>query len=93
MALNIITLNVNGLRDDNKRASFLMWLCSLSTSFVVLQETHVISCSEADGWFCRYGFLVATSPGTVHSCGTVVLYRPIFHHRNVRRDSDGRFVL
>lgn len=93
MALNILTLNVNGLRDANKRAGLLMWLSNLSVSFVVLQETHVSSCSEADSWFCRYGFQVVASPGSLRSCGTVVLYRPIFHLCKVQRDNDGRFVL
>ena len=32
-------------------------------------------------------------PGTPRSCGTVVLYRPIFHLCRVQRDNDGRFVV
>ena len=93
MALKFVTLNVNGLRDANKRASLLHWLSHLSALIVCLQEVQVSSCSEGETWFLSHGFEVAVSPGSVHSCGTVILYCPIFHLLNVRRDSDGRFVL
>jgi len=92
-ALTFVTLNINGLRDANKRAGFLQWLSHLSASFVCLQETHVSSCAEAESWFSSYGFQVVSSPGSIHSCGTVVLYRPIFHLLNVWNDAEGRLVL
>lgn len=93
MALTFVTLNANGLQDANKRASLLQWISHLSASFVCLQETHVSSCSEAENWFVSYGFQVVTPPGSRHSCGTIVLYRPIFHLRNVWKDAEGRLVL
>ena len=40
MALTFVTVNVDGLRDANKRAGLLHWLSHLSASFVCLQETH-----------------------------------------------------
>lgn len=88
-----ITVNVNGLRDPNKRMSFLQWLSRLSADVVCLQEIHVFSCAEADSWFSPYGFLALTSPGSVHSCGSVVLYRPTFVLAKVSFDRQGRFVL
>ena len=93
MALNFVTLNVNGLRDANKRASLLQWLSHLSASFVCLQEVHTSSCDEAQRWFSSYGFEVVASPGSIHSCGTVLLYRPTFNLLKVTRDSVGRLVL
>jgi len=74
-----VSVNVNGLRDLNKRMSFLQWLSFLSADFVCLQETHVHSCAEADSWFSSYGFLALSSPGSVHSCGSVIRVGQIFH--------------
>ena len=65
---SFLTINVNGLRDHNKRLSFLHWLSHLAVDFVCLQETHVSSCSECDSWFSSYGFPVVSSPGTTRSC-------------------------
>ena len=88
-----LTVNVNGLRDPNKRMSFLQWLSHLSADFVCLQETHISSCTEAASWFSPYGFLVVASPGTVHSRGSVILYRSAFTLTKSVFDANGRFVL
>ena len=79
---SFITLNVNGLRDPNKRMSFLQWLSNLSVDFVCLQETHILSCAECESWFSSYGFMTVASPGSVHSCGIVILYCPKFELSN-----------
>ena len=93
MAVKIVTLNVNGLRDANKRLSLLHWLSHLSAGIVCLQETHAAFASEATSWFSSFGFQVVSSPGSIHSCGTAILFRPTFHLRNVWSDAAGRFVL
>ena len=90
---SFLTINVNGLRDHNKRLSFLHWLSHVAVDFVCLQETHVSSCSECDSWFSPYGFLAVSSPGTTRSCGSVILYRPTFILSKVAFDNEGRFVL
>jgi len=90
---SFLTINVNGLRDHNKRLSFLQWLSHLAVDFVCLQETHVSSCSECDSWFSSYGFLAVTSPGSTRSCGSVIQYRPTFTLSKVAHDNEGRFVL
>ena len=43
MALTVISVNVNGLRDGDKRLGFLQWLSHLSPSVVCLQGTHAVS--------------------------------------------------
>lgn len=63
---SFLTLNINGLRDPNKRLSFLQWLSHLSVDFVCLQETHILSCVECEAWFSSYGFMTFASPGSVH---------------------------
>ena len=93
MAFQLVTLNANGLRDVNKRMSFLQWLSHLSVDFVCLQEVHVLSANEANTWFSSYGWSSVVSPGSQHSCGTVLLFRPRFQISNSWFDSDGRFVL
>ena len=45
--------------------------------FICLQETRVSTCFECDSWFSSYGFLTVTSLGSTHSCGSVILYRPL----------------
>ena len=93
MAFQLVTLNANGLRDDNKRMGFLQWLSHLSIDFVCLQETHVLPADEANMWFSSYGWSSVVSPGSRHSCGTVLLFRPCYQILSSWFDSDGRFVL
>ena len=93
MALQIVTLNANGLRDENKRMGLQQWLGHLSVDFVCLQETHVLSANEAIAWFSSYGWSSVVSPSSRHSCGTVLLFRPRYQILNLWFDSDGRFVL
>ena len=73
MALSIISLNVNGLRDSSKREGLLQWLQSLSVTVDVasLQETHCTSDVECHSWFSSSGFSFALSP--VHAVLAVVL--------------------
>ena len=87
-----MTLNVNGLRDPNKRMSFLQRLTRASADFICLQETHVTSDSECFSWFSSLGFSILCSPGSSHSCGTVLLFRHSYSLRRSFTDSAGRFV-
>ena len=52
----------------------------------------MLSVEECNGWFSCYGYLVAASCGTNHSCGTVILFRPIFSLISSSIESAGRFV-
>ena len=76
-ALSIISVNVNGLRDRDKRAGFVQWLRSLPSlaDVVCLQESHCVSVDEVSFWFPGSGLLCAVSPGSNHSCGCIVLFR------------------
>ena len=55
MALTVISVNVNGLRDGDKRLGFLQWLSHLSPSVVCLQETHAVCNDDLLSWFSRFG--------------------------------------
>ena len=95
MALSIVQLNVNGLRSADKRGGLFCWLRSLpvSVDVVCLQETHSTSADECVSWFSTSGWSSLVSPGSRHSCGCVILYRP--HLTLVRSwpDDGGRFLL
>ena len=73
--------------------ALLHWLSHLSLDFVCLQETHVSSPFECNSWFSSYGFLSVVSPGSPHSCGSLILYQSKYSLLNSWTDSDGRFVL
>ena len=82
--LKCVTINVNGIREPPKRHAFLQWLSHL--------RPHILSCAEATSWFASSGFQAISSPGTNHSCGTILLYKSDFRPVNSWTDRDGRFV-
>ena len=94
MALSLISLNVNGLRDGNKRAGLLQFLRCLSSPLdvVCLQEVHCISEAEVCDWFRSSGFSVLASPGSLRSCGCVILYKPKLTLVASFCDANGRFL-
>ena len=94
MALSILSLNCNGIRDQSKRNGLLQWLHSLpvSVDVVCLQETHCVSVAECSLWFRSSGFDSVVSAGSSHSCGCIVLFRPSLSLVNSWCDSDGRFL-
>lgn len=59
---------------------------------VCLQETHCISPAECSSWFSSSGFSFVLSPGSTHSCGNIVLFRPSLSLVNSWCDADGCFV-
>ena len=94
MALTILTLNVNGSRDNAKRAGLLRWLRALPRvpDVVCLQETHCTSLAEGQTWFLSSGFQCSVSPGTARSAGCIVLSRSPLCLEASWTDSDGRFL-
>ena len=92
MAVNIATLNINGLRDVNKRMGFLHWLCHSAFDIVCLQEVHALSSDECSSWFQPFGFSSLTSPGSNHARETAVLYKSSFTLVGSFCDTDGRFA-
>ena len=71
MALSIVTLNANGLRDQSKRAGLLQWLRSLTAApdIVCLQECHCSSDLECQAWFRASGYRCALATGSTHARG------------------------
>ena len=94
MALSILTLNCNGIRDRSKRAGLVQWLRSLpvGADIVCLQETHCLSSAECSSWFLSSCFSAVVSPGSSHSCGCIVLFRPSLSLVNSWCDVSGRYL-
>ena len=46
MALTVISVNANGLRNEHRRLGFLQWLSHLSPSVLCLQDTYVQKCTR-----------------------------------------------
>ena len=94
MAVQIISLNVNGIRNSDRRAGLLLWLRSLAVvpDVVCLQEAHCVSDVECQSWFRSSGFQSVVSPGSQKSCGCIILFRPSLSLVDFSSDDDGRFV-
>ena len=94
MALSMLTLNCNGIRDQSKRAGLVQWLRSLpvGADIVCLQETHCLSAAECSSWFFSSGFSAVGSSGSSHSCGCIVLFRPSLSLVNSWCDVSGRHL-
>ena len=78
----------------DKCASFLQWLHSLSVvvTIVCIQEAHCTSLAECDSWSRSSGFLSVVSPGSVKSCGCIVLFRPSLSLVQSWADEEDRFL-
>ena len=58
VAFPMATLNVDGIRDDDKRARIFEYLRSLKHDFFLLQETHVQT-EDIEGWSAEWGVLAS----------------------------------
>lgn len=95
MALTIISLNVYGLHDQDKRSGLQQWISSLplNVDIICLQEAHVVSQAEASLWFESAGFTVASTLGSNCLCGLIILARPSCLMVNSWSHQDGRFLM
>ena len=94
MSVFLLSLNVNGLRDPTKRGGLLHWLRAFPSlpDFVCLQETHCASVAECSSWFLSSGYSFVSSPGSVKSCGCILLFRTRFTLVRSFCDAEGRFL-
>ena len=94
MALSVLTLNCNGIRDASKRAGLLQWVRSLPVrpDIICLQEAHCSSVRECSSWFQSSGFGVVCYPGSVRSAGCVILFSDSLSVSNSWCDAEGRYL-
>ena len=94
MALSVLSLNCNGIRDASKRAGPLHWVRSLPVrpDIICLQEVHCSSVQECSSWFQSSGFGVVCSPGSVRSSGCAILFRDSLSVSDSWCDAEGRYL-
>ena len=52
-----------------------------------------MSSEECSSWFSSSCLSFVASPGSINSCGCIVLYRPVLSLVSSSSDSNGRFLL
>ncbi len=83
-SLSFLSLNCQCLRDISKRSAFFSWLACVKVDIICLQETHSTSSDEFLSWVSSQSdsgsnpltYSVVSSPGTSHSRGVAILFRP-----------------
>ena len=87
------TLNVDGIRDDGKKARIFEYLRSLKYDFYLLQETHV-QAEDFEGWFAEWGGPCFWNPEGNRSRGVGIVCNVSldFEDLEVKRDFDGRLI-
>ena len=93
VAFSIASLNVDGIRDDDKRARIFEYLRSLKHDFFLIQKTHV-QAEDVQAWYAEWGGPCFWNPGGNKSRGVGILYNVSlgFADLEVKRDFYGHFV-
>ena len=92
VCFNVLSLNVRGIRDLNKRKSIFTWARNQKADTNFLQETYSTP-DVFDSWKFQWPGDMYYSHGSNHSKGVLVLIRETlqFELRSVKKDSQGRF--
>ena len=94
MALNIVSLNVNGMREAKKRTAIYEWLRIQDYDICMLQETHCSCLKDVKTWSKEWKGKAYWSPGTNTSRGVAFLIK---HNLDLvilesDKDPNGRFL-
>ena len=92
--LKFLSLNVRGLRNEEKTRSRFPYLKSQKANVYLLQETFSNSKDEKI-WAAEWGGQIFYSNGSNHSKGVCVLIKPNspLHVEIVELDINGRFII
>ena len=92
--LNVLSLNVRGLPNVNKRRAIFSYLKAQKATIFCLQETYS-SMEDEKVWAAEWGGKFFFSHGSSHFRGVCILLNPhsTFHLRHVEADSEGRFLI
>jgi len=74
MAYNIVSLNCNGIRDNNKRKQLFLWLNDKKYDIIFLQETHSTPADEIS-WKHEWGGEIFYSHGISNKRGVAILIK------------------
>ena len=94
MTIRLISLNVNGIRDNNKRRTIFFWLKEQEADLYLLQETHCESQNDINNWSHEWGGEAFWSLGTNYAKGVAILIKPNLDIKikNPDFDTHGRHV-
>ena len=90
----VLSLNVRGIRDLNKRKSIFTWTRNQKADIIFLQETFSTP-DVFDSWKFQWSGDLYYSHRSNHSKGVLVLIRETLQLelKSVKKDSHGRFVI
>ena len=93
VAFSIATLNVDGIREDDKRARIFVYLRSLKYDFYLLQETHV-QIEDIEAWSAEWEgpLLLESWWQQIQAVGLVCNVSLDFEDLEVKRDFHGRLI-
>ena len=92
--LKLLSLNVRGLRNGNKRRAIFSYLKSQKAIIFCLQETYS-SPEDEKLWSTEWGASIIYSHGTTHSKGVCILLNPSspFNLSSIQVDTEGSFLI
>ena len=92
--LKLLSLNVRGLRNSNKRGAIFSYLKAQKASVFCLQETYSLP-EDEKVWSAEWGGKIFYSHGTAHSKGVCTLLNPscTFQLSSIQTDPQGRFLI
>ena len=92
--LSILSFNVRGLRDPQKRKEMFMWLRKKEHSIFLLQQVHGTEDIEKL-WYAEWGYTVIFSHGTNDARGVSILFKNNFDHKihGIIKDESGRYII
>ena len=92
--LKLLSLNVRGLRNGNKRRAIFSYLKSQKAIIFCLQETYS-SPEDEKLWSTEWGASIIYSHGTTHSKGVCILLNPSspFNLSSIQMDAEGSFLI
>ena len=93
-SLNIVSLNVRGLRNQVKRRAIFSYLKSQKANLYCLQETFSQE-SDEKVWSAEWGGQAFFSHGSVHSKGVCILLKANTSYalNLIYADPNGRYIL
>ena len=92
--LKLLSLNVRGLRNVNKRRAIFSYLKAQKAAILCLHETYS-SAEDEKVWSAEWGGKIFFSHGSIHSKGVCILLNPssTLLLRSIQADSEGRFLI
>ena len=95
MSISLISLNVNGIRDKEKRLTLFKWLQEKNTDLCLLQETHGECIEDVNMWCNEWGGTIYSAFGSNMSRGVAIMFKPklALDHKVIETDVEGRFLI